>query len=136
MVGVCLYFSFVFLMIRLPPKTTRTYTLFPFTTLVRSVWESMLDRRTRWPTPFSPFRKSSRSVLRPSKHGDDCFVAFEPVRGIRVHRVWTRRTEARQRITTAPCRRRQLRSEEHTSELQSLMRISYAVFCFTKKTSL
>src|SRR3546814_3288286 len=70
--------------------------------------ESMLDRRTRWPTPVSPFRKSSRRVLRPSKHGDDCFVAFEPVRGIRVHRVWTRRTEARQRITTAPCRRRQL----------------------------
>src|SRR3546814_6322981 len=75
-------------MIRRPPRSTRTDTLFPYTTLFRSY-------RLWWP---------SLSI-----------VSAE------------RATAARS------CNRTGLRSEEHTSELQSLMRISYAVFCLKKK---
>src|SRR3546814_6062102 len=80
-------------MIRRPPRSTRTDTLFPYTTLFRS--------------------KQSRS-LAPS------IVRWR-------HRNW--------RIMFSACCRQGLgmRSEEHTSELQSLMRISYAVFCLKKK---
>src|SRR3546814_4624551 len=73
-------------MIRRPPRSTRTDTLFPYTTLFRSVRTS-----ARRPTPWSPARPSRR------------------------------------------IQRGSARSEEHTSELQSLMRISYAVFCLKKK---
>src|SRR3546814_2935300 len=78
-------------MIRRPPRSTRTDTLFPYTTLFRSPRRHAQDRG---PGPY------------PGDPGD--------------HRQFHR---ARQ------CRR----SEEHTSELQSLMRISYAVFCLKKK---
>src|SRR3546814_8333186 len=74
-------------MIRRPPRSTRTDTLFPYTTLFRS--ESR--------------RRQARSACRP-----------------------------RTSPTTTP---RPARSEEHTSELHSLMRISYAVFCLKKKKS-
>src|SRR3546814_7284279 len=82
---------FFFLMIRRPPRSTRTDTLFPYTTLFRSY--------------------------------DDLNLSS---------------VEGRERLTTRVkyavrkvCGSR--RSEEHTSELQSLMRISYAVFCLKKK---
>src|SRR3546814_15784020 len=87
---VCL--SFFFLMIRRPPRSTRTDTLFPYTTLFRSVMAGEL--------PDLP--------------------AF-----LQIPQAHQLVTAARERI--AP------RSEEHTSELQSLMRISYAVFCLKKK---
>src|SRR3546814_9422433 len=81
---------FFFLMIRRPPRSTRTDTLFPYTTLFRSWGRVACARCTsttaRPPNPWRPRRRP-------------------------------------------PCRR----SEEHTSELQSLMRISYAVFCLKKK---
>src|SRR3546814_3708399 len=84
---------FFFLMIRRPPRSTRTDTLFPYTTL---------------------FRSASIAA--------------------------TIRSCASSGATEIPCRRTRLsttgvsgRSEEHTSELQSLMRISYAVFCLKKK---
>src|SRR3546814_2062336 len=80
---------FFFLMIRRPPRSTRTDTLFPYTTLFRSC--AAADRRLRRRPP-------------PGRPGGN--------RG-----SYSRRT----------------RSEEHTSELQSLMRISYAVFCLKKK---
>src|SRR3546814_1578299 len=88
-VRLCVYFFF--LMIRRPPRSTRTDTLFPYTTLFRS--------RVRW--------------------------------------WWCRKSSASTRIsvrwwTVSP---HTVRSEEHTSELQSLMRISYAVFCLKKKTN-
>src|SRR3546814_8119007 len=85
---ICFFF---FLMIRRPPRSTRTDTLFPYTTLFRSlVGDVLIEGR--------PVR--------------NCWPGFELAR----HRVSPRR-----------------RSEEHTSELQSLMRISYAVFCLKKK---
>src|SRR3546814_6346311 len=91
-------------MIRRPPRSTRTDTLFPYTTLFRS--------------------RSNRSA--PTNHSKDC--RFGPV-GMDAVLVW-RRPEimARNRLQIRS------RSEEHTSELQSLMRISYAVFCLKKKT--
>src|SRR3546814_3914783 len=88
-------------MIRRPPSSTRTDTLFPYTTLFRSV--------------FQP--ASGRAAVVPRHRAD--------------------RADADQRC----CRRanavaaRHRRSEEHTSELQSLMRISYAVFCLKKKNN-
>src|SRR3546814_1494115 len=82
---VCECFFF-FLMIRRPPRSTRTDTLFPYTTLFRSCRRRRLYRRG--------LRRRARRSARDRGGG---------------------------------------RSEEHTSELQSLMRISYAVFCLHKK---
>src|SRR3546814_6149511 len=84
--------EFFFLRLRRPPRSTRTDTLFPYTTLFRS--------RTR---PTQPaVRQNSRDISRN--------------RGVPERRPFVVE-----------------RSEEHTSELQSLMRISYAVFCLKKK---
>src|SRR3546814_8102118 len=81
-------------MIRRPPRSTRTDTLFPYTTLFRSM-------------------RALVSVDRLEIHDvtDDAVLVRNPVAAVHVAR----------------------RSEEHTSELQSLMRISYAVFCLKKK---
>src|SRR3546814_1577204 len=95
-------------MIRLPPRSTRTDTLFPYTTLFRSGW---------------PLRHSNAhaQVSRPWEWQAHCPGATaRPVRSAPVLRDGVRRSVPG-------------RSEEHTSELQSLMRISYAVFCLKKK---
>src|SRR3546814_1351803 len=91
-------------MIRRPPRSTRTDTLFPYTTLFRSG-----DRRAQ-----AEAEEAERGLA--EDHGRD----RQGRRGDQVAH------EARQQVA---------RSEEHTSELQSLMRISYAVFCLKKKTS-
>src|SRR3546814_2592305 len=96
-------------MIRRPPRSTRTDTLFPYTTLFRS-------RRRR--------ARSARED-RPRRQ-----VALLAVRH-REHRRW--RAEHRPDRLRCDAARAPGRSEEHTSELQSLMRISYAVFCLKKK---
>src|SRR3546814_14944539 len=92
---------FFFLMIRRPPRSTRTDTLFPYTTLFRSDLQ---------PARHAGARGFQRGYLshphRSRQRGDG-----------------DRRREGHR-----------ARSEEHTSELQSLMRISYAVFCLKKKT--
>src|SRR3546814_7775633 len=88
-------------MIRRPPRSTRTDTLFPYTTLFRSARNRPCALRTR------PAESLARPAgRRGARHG----AAREP----------------------EPAGR-DARSEEHTSELQSLMRISYAVFCLKKK---
>src|SRR3546814_4498858 len=92
-------------MIRRPPRSTRTDTLFPYTTLFRSPGA---DRRR--PDPW-------RAVGRLQLQG-------------RAGRREGLAGQARQPVQPAD-----RRSEEHTSELQSLMRISYAVFCLKKKTN-
>src|SRR3546814_5686975 len=89
-------------MIRRPPRSTRTDTLFPYTTLFRSHGDG-LARRVQYR------RAGSQGLWRPL-----CSHRF--------------RNRPRHRRGGAG-----LRSEEHTSELQSLMRISYAVFCLKKK---
>src|SRR3546814_6855291 len=90
-------------MIRRPPSSTRTDTLFPYTTLFRS--ESATEEPGRW-EPRAPRNRRA------------------PPPG------WARRTTAWTPTASPGCRHR---SEEHTSELQSLMRTSYAVFCLKKK---
>src|SRR3546814_7489482 len=84
---VCFFF---FLMIRRPPRSTRTDTLFPYTTLFRSI-RCLKGISTERPPGAAKFLVHSSAVRR---------------------------------------------SEEHTSELQSLMRISYAVFCLKKKKNI
>src|SRR3546814_21022990 len=102
---------FVFLMIRRPPRSTRTDTLFPYTTLVRS-WRDKSAQTTEKIMAFRFWLQDREATL------DDATVE----QGL------TRLLEAL--VSTHGVRR----SEEHTSELQSLMRISYAVFCLKKKT--
>src|SRR3546814_8144649 len=103
-------------MIRRPPRSTRTDTLFPYTTLFRSDGER-LWRRQDGPAAVS------RCLLPVRKRA--AFLLFQHVSRGR----WGR--EGRRRICAD--RDAAARSEEHTSELQSLMRISYAVFCLKKK---
>src|SRR3546814_11110139 len=91
------YILFFFLMIRRPPRSTRTDTLFPYTTLFRS-------------------HRSFRARQGP----------------VRRHRLCSHRRAHRPALSAAADHR----SEEHTSELQSLMRISYAVFCLKKNTKI
>src|SRR3546814_2452120 len=100
---------FVFLMIRRPPRSTRTDTLFPYTTLFRSVH---CDRRNQLYTELNIVTRHNhlRAFGQDNFTSDVCRAEIEL------------RTIVRER------------SEEHTSELQSLMRISYAVFCLKKKT--
>src|SRR3546814_5862481 len=100
-------------MIRLPPRSTRTDSLFPYTTLFRSF--SKASVLTHPP-----------SEQRPNRH----FQIFrQPIR------IW-RRSLTRRPSSARWVARACSRSEEHTSELQSLMRISYAVFCLKKKKTI
>src|SRR3546814_7239647 len=91
-------------MIRLPPRSTRTDTLFPYTTL---------------------FRSDRREIVK-----DDCGCGCNQPAGALGRRDELAYTHGTNRAGRQPC---SVRSEEHTSELQSLMRISYAVFCLKKK---
>src|SRR3546814_3998739 len=99
-------------MIRRPPRSTRTATLFPYTTLFRS---SSPDYRKLWGEP------DEHAWERAHDHYLQQFDHFSDIQDERP--VPLERLEA-----ACGCR-----SEEHTSELQSLMRISYAVFCLKKK---
>src|SRR3546814_4243735 len=98
-----MYLVLFFLMIRRPPRSTRTDTLFPYTTLFRSkhraidIFDHRMDDRLR----------VNQHIELVGRHGKEIF---------RLDQLKTL-----------------VRSEEHTSELQSLMRISYAVFCLKKK---
>src|SRR3546814_8844998 len=124
-----------FLMIRRPPRATRTDTLFPDTTLFRS-------HRDRPAPARDAARRRRRAALGRRR---DC-----PPGEVRSHRRAAGQTSGAPATGTgglpvatgrsrAACRRLRRparipdRSEEHTSELQSLMRISYAVFCLKKK---
>src|SRR3546814_3812069 len=108
--------SFFVLMIRRPPRSTRTDTLFPYPTLFRSHSSALvrLQRRSLAALAFHS-GQSSRSV------------PFAPVQLACSSRCRLHVSKAS--IWLSP----RWRSEEHTSELQSLMRISYAVFCLKKK---
>src|SRR3546814_5237902 len=105
-------------MIRRPPRSTRTDTLLPYTTLFRSAaFRSILPSLSRGGgshvgaaggIPLHHRPSAGGPPLSPSEPGEDSAAPIRPVE----------------------------RSEEHTSELQSLMRISYAVFCLKKKIKL
>src|SRR3546814_5283311 len=105
-------------MIRRPPISTRTDTLFPYTTLFRSARVLLVP---------------DSAVPRPAADGaavDDWSGGLVSDRDPRVSRT---RRHAAARFQAGAVVARSSRSEEHTSELQSLMRISYAVFCLKKK---
>src|SRR3546814_20666179 len=98
---LCFFFS-----IRRPPRSTRTDTLFPYTTLVRSV--DLVDKEDR--------------ALALVELVDDRLQPLLEIAAI------ARTGQQRAHV--------ERRSAEHTSELQSLMRISYAVFCLKKKNQI
>src|SRR3546814_15096223 len=102
------------LMIRRPPRSTRTDTLFPYTTLFRSTRRRAARNAAdgRGPGRRGAGRRSARGPA-PSCSVSSRYLLNTP---------WTL-------LLDVPGER----SEEHTSELQSLMRISYAVFCLKKK---
>src|SRR3546814_8241596 len=105
-------------MIRRPPRSTRTDTLFPYTTLFRSA-SSILPLLEYLP----------ESLTRPRSD-----QTLGPKNGLRLRpraRLISRKQSESPSDGKSPVARQ--RSEEHTSELQSLMRISYAVFCLKKK---
>src|SRR3546814_2384728 len=98
-------------MIRRPPRSTRTDTLFPYTTLFRSAREGARIELLNDPIAAT---LDGRALLD---------------RALDVLRQFRRATEGRLPLIGVGG----IRSEEHTSELQSLMRTSYAVFCMKKK---
>src|SRR3546814_2343087 len=100
-------------MIRRPPRSTRTDTLFPYTTLFRSCkdhWHFHAPLEARWQAALPLFSAPDVELV----GAGPCPPGARPRRGM------------------VRCQYPG-RSEEHTSELQSLMRISYAVFCLKKK---
>src|SRR3546814_7660246 len=117
-------------MIRRPPRSTRTDTLFPYTTLFRSGRRFVLPAVGQHPDIAARRGHHADAEFAPAHAGEgDQVAARRPfggrgaatakadpllVRSVDIHHI-------------------DLRSEEHTSELQSLMRISYAVFCLKKK---
>src|SRR3546814_2771236 len=117
-----------FLMIRRPPRSTRTDTLFPYTTLFRSFIFIAIQAMGQFvdPDSRSPVRRRPPVAAGGQRAaGGD----FRPI-GQRGPLELADREEAVEEILQPMADRR--RSEEHTSELQSLMRISYAVFCLKK----
>src|SRR3546814_15686892 len=107
---------FFFLMIRRPPRSTRTDTLFPYTTLFRSL--SAGDFRRVVVIAGTEQRIDAAALL--LEAGQMFVLQRFAARQADLHRIDLGAVDDR--------------SEEHTSELQSLMRISYAVFCLKKKT--
>src|SRR3546814_7438563 len=108
-------------MIRRPPRSTRTDTLFPDTTLFRSQEGGGAGR-------------GEAIFLRPQHDADRAAAVIEAVGEFVFVALFRRSILQRQAVAGLQrAARKAARSEEHTSELQSLMRISYAVFCLKKK---
>src|SRR3546814_4506696 len=105
-------------MIRRPPRSTRTDTLFPYTTLFRSRRQK-LDQVVNDGVMAGHYCGPTQYCLRP---GHPIRYAASQHRKLATQCCFTR------------CMNSAARSEEHTSELQSLMRLSYAVFCLKQKT--
>src|SRR3546814_4809220 len=122
---------FFFLMIRRPPSSTLTDTLFPYPTLFRSAADQL---RLAFHCPDSCLQNQNDQFSEPPfwltwasswRHLLAFWVSVVCVTVILTLTGWPR----------FGCEPVQVRSEEHTSELQSLMRISYAVFCLKKKNN-
>src|SRR3546814_6332577 len=99
-------------MIRRPPRSTRTDTLFPYTTLFRSAFGKRLAEHSIWEQRIAEARTSLEMTR----------LLCLKAAGV-MDKLGAKAAQAEIAM----------RSEEHTSELQSLMRISYAVFCLKKK---
>src|SRR3546814_4000379 len=111
-------------MIRRPPRSTRTDTLFPYTTLFRSCTlthhccpSQRATQNKQLKSAITSARQTPHNL--PFENGCSEISKLENIIGAQKHIL-----------------RLDIRSEEHTSELQSLLRISYAVFCLKKKNSI
>src|SRR3546814_2029788 len=106
---------------RRPPRSTRTDTLFPYTTLFRSEVPAL---------PAFALQRAVSTMIRDLGLDYWTGTVFTTNR-----RVWEHDDAFKERLRLMRCMAidMETRSEEHTSELQSLMRNSYAVFCLTKK---
>src|SRR3546814_1612612 len=111
-------------MIRRPPRSTRTDTLFPYTTLFRSktihdeylkledeLHRELVQVRKKYQNNFNKLFENRARIVSGALKPKDLINPFEEFKDTQIHRD----------------------RKEHTSELQSLMRISYAVFCLKKK---
>src|SRR3546814_3651515 len=158
-----------FLMIRRPPRSTRTDTLFPYTTLFRSdigSEEILTDRLVIGDRRVTVELGGDRRLARVTVHRDNIWLdRFQRRQGCNSHNASSRQGASnasddprqlfgalgRRKLVTFPacslfkigfqlvlwntnCHRN-TRSEEHTSELQSIMSISYAVFCLKQKNN-
>src|SRR3546814_1686605 len=109
---------------RRPPRSTRTYTLFPYTTLFRSEQDTPdLDAN-------APFLRSDEEQ-RLNRKALGFLAGIVVLLVVAAIFVYNSATSGEEEVRKPD----EERSEEHTSELQSLMRTSYAVFCLKKKTS-
>src|SRR3546814_13387444 len=148
---------FFFLMLRRPPRSTRTDTLFPYTTLFRSLSAIRCTGAISCPTYKEKAPALQGEGLRERRKPDaDYQQRHYPRRSLHAIPEGARtvskviqfipqaeakakmkkaltKGQTKAKTATTPSGK-QKRSEEHTSELQSLMRISYAVFCLKKKT--
>src|SRR3546814_9038534 len=120
-------------MIRRPPRSTRTDTLFPYTTLFRSVSAPLANDRLG--LSLSGVRTFHSGFLTDISPGSDGRYGRSLTENLAAKLLWEPNASIRVALSA---RYSHLdietgRSEEHTSELQSLMRISYAVFCLKKK---
>src|SRR3546814_5587834 len=119
-------------MIRRPPRSTRTDTLFPYTTLFRSFEPSTAPELQRTLEsigaelgyPAELMAQASSTDILALKRASDWKAKAE-----KYDKLIAKRMEGVRAAKALP----RMRSEEHTSKLQSLMRISYAVFCLKKK---
>src|SRR3546814_16168609 len=111
---------FFFVMIRRPPRSTRTDTLLPYTTLCRSTNRPQPKAIAEVAAQNTAWRQGRRYVAKPGT-GQQQLDATKRARG-----EGASPQAAADKLSL-------VRSEEHTSELQSLMRISFAVFCLKKK---
>src|SRR3546814_8329973 len=120
-------------MIRRPPRSTRTDTLFPYTTLFRSLFrEDLYYRFAVFPIQLPPLRERPEDVpaliqyfLRKLSTPETILNFTSSAMERLIHHEWRGNVRDLRNVVE--------RSEEHTSELQSQMRISYAVFCLKKK---
>src|SRR3546814_10798474 len=110
-------------MLRPPPRSTRTDPLFPYTTLFRS--------KLRMPCPIATLL----TIYYPDEQAATAKAGFKFMRTTSLANSQSEKftPQVRDQSREWEYVQDQLRSEEHTSELQSLMRISYAVFCLKKK---
>src|SRR3546814_3613117 len=124
-------------MIRRPPRSTRTDTLFPYTTLFRSIEQEDTRRRVERTQPEAGTRPDIFGAQRRKMAGFGELAQAGEGWGGHVGQSFAGTEAGNQRRpnqkATLTSRISTGRSEEHTSELQSLMRISYAVFCLNKK---
>src|SRR3546814_7034849 len=112
-------------MLRRPPRSTRTDTLFPYTTLFRSLLNTLASPMLNWKLlgNAEPDENPWLTAVPPS---------HKPVRGHKLTGSFASFSSLNRPFSNSLSNSR---SEEHTSELQSLMRISSAVFCWKKKNN-